>query len=164
MAATILGISPGTRSFGIGVLDGGELIEWQVKTFKGRWSKEKMKGIVSMLEEICIHFRISQIAIKEVSPLRSMKNVRMLTSQIIAMAEKKGIKIFRFTLNDLKRSAGLHGRETRDKVMEFVALKYPVLKKEYLKERNNLNPYYLRMFEAIAAARLVDVGGNSFKE
>ncbi len=152
MATTILGISPGTRSLGIGILRNTELIEWQVKTFKGRWSKEKMNMILDSIQSLIEHFKITEVAFKEVSPLRSSRNLIELTKQITVLAKKRQMLISLFTIQDLKQSIESNGKHTRDGLIEFVFEKYPMVKREYHKERNNLNPYYLRMFEAIAAA------------
>lgn len=156
MATTILGISPGTRTMGVGVIQNGELVEWQVKIFKGRWSKEKLDIIMKNIQSLCDHFQVTDVALKVVSPLRSSRNLLTLTNRITELAEKHKIRISRFTVQDLRLKIGLHGKRSMDELMEHITQKYPVLKREYLKERNNLNTYYLKMFEAIAAARLVD--------
>jgi len=55
----------------------------------------------------------------------------------------------------LKRNTSSNRKYTKGDLMEFITEKYPVLRKQYLKEKNNLEPYYLKMFEAIAAARIL---------
>ena len=150
MAMTILGISPGTRTMGIGVIQDGELVEWQVKSFKGSWSKEKLSLIVETIASLCDHFQVTDVALKVVSPLRSSRNLLTLTNRITEMSKKHKIHISRFKVQDIRLKNGLHGKRSMDELMEHITQKYPVLKREYLKERNNLNPYYLKMFEAIA--------------
>ncbi|MBX7109625.1 MAG: crossover junction endodeoxyribonuclease RuvC [Chitinophagales bacterium] len=156
MASTILGISPGTRIMGLGVIQNGELVEWQVKTFKGSWSKEKLRLIIDNIQSISDHFKVSVIALKVVSPLRTSKNLLNLTKGIMETAEKNKIRLSRFTGQDLKLRAEPAEKHSSSDLMEFVLDKYPVLKREYLKERNNLNPYYFKMFEAIAAALIAE--------
>lgn len=156
MATTILGISPGTRIIGIGVIQNGELVEWQVKTFKGRWSQEKLTLILGMIQSLSEFFNVNTIALKSVSPLRSSPHLLKLTNQIIALSEKIQVSLVQLSIHDLKWKAGSHGKNSIGELMEFMTEQYPVLKRAYLKERNNLNPYYLKMFEAIAAAHYVD--------
>ncbi|MBK6484068.1 MAG: hypothetical protein IPG01_13285 [Chitinophagaceae bacterium] len=156
MALTILGISPGTRIMGLGAIRNGELLEWQVKTFKGSWSKEKLNVIMETIVSLCDHYQVTDLALKIVSPLRSSKNLVILTNRISEMAEKNKIHLSRFTVHDLKLKAGPNSKHSVDDMMEFITEKYPVLKREYIKERNNLNPYYLKMFEAIAAALIAE--------
>lgn len=155
MATTILGISPGTRIMGLGVVQNGELVEWQVKSFKGSWSKEKLKLILEAIENLCAHFHVTDVALKVISPLHSSKNLLVLTDRISELAKKNKVRLNKFTMQDLKKKAGDQGKNSMNDLMESITHKYPVLKREYLKERNNLNPYYLKMFEAIAAAGLV---------
>lgn len=155
MATTILGISPGTRIMGLGVIRNGELVEWQVKSFKGSWSKEKLSLIAETIGSLCDHFQVTDMALKVVSPLRSSRNLLTLTNQITELAKKHKIRVYRFTVQDLRLKTGLRGKRSIDELMEQITQKYPVLKREYTKERNNLNPYYLKMFEAIVAAWLV---------
>lgn len=152
---TILGISPGTRTMGLGVIRNGELVEWQVKSFKGSWSKEKLKLILETIENLCDHFQVTDVALKVVSPLHSSKNLLVLTDRISDLAKKNKVRIYKFTGQDLKQKVGSQGKNSLNDLMESITHTYPVLKREYLKERNNLNPYYLKMFEAIAAAGLV---------
>jgi hypothetical protein len=96
------------------------------------------------------------MALKEVYPLRSSNNLKVLSVEIIALTEKKHVTFSRYTLDDLKRNSGVNGKHTKDDLMEFITEKYPMLRRDYLKERNNLRPYYLKMFEAIAAARILE--------
>lgn len=155
MVTTTLGISPGTRSIGIAVLANDDLIEWQVKCFKGKWSKEKMLLIVKAVEKLCDHFRIDALAVKEVSPLRCSANLTNLAKSLNTLARKRKLLCSRYTLDDLKRNLSPNGKHSLEELMEFITEKYPILRREYLKERNNLTPYYLKMFEAITAARIL---------
>lgn len=155
MATTILGISPGTRIMGLGVVQNGELVEWQVKSFKGSWSKEKLKLILEAIENLCAHFQVTDVALKVISPLHSSKNLLVLTDRISELVRKNKVRLYKFTVQDLKQKVGDLGNNSMNDLMESITHKYPVLKREYLKELNNLNPYYLKMFEAIAAAGLV---------
>lgn len=154
MVMIILGISLGTRILGLGVIRNGELVEWQVKCFKGSWSNDKLSSIIGNIQSLCDHFKISDMALKVVSPLRSSKNLLTLTKEIIEITEKDKIRLSKFTTQDLKLRAGPREKHSMNDLLEFVMEKYPVLKREYIKERNNLNPYYLKMFEAIAAAHI----------
>lgn len=78
------------------------------------------------------------------------------------MAEKNKIHLSKFTVHDLKLKAGPNGKHSVDDMMEFITEKYPVLKREYIKERNNLNPYYLKMFESITAALISEKNDSIF--
>lgn len=156
MAMTILGISPGTRSFGIAVLDTEDLSECQVKTFNGQWSKGKLLLILNTLEKLYDRYGIEHLALKETLPVQNSKNVKELIRHIITRAKRRGISVVRYTIHDIKREIIPSGKHSMDEIMEFLSIQYPMLKSYYLKEKRNLNSYYVPMFEAVAAARIVE--------
>ena len=155
MEKAILGISAGTRTIGIGVLEGDNLNEWEVKTFKGVWSRRKMSLILETITGILQYSSVADLAIKIISPLSISRNVKHLTEAIITLAKKRGVKVYQLTIHDLKRNTGRNGKHSKNDLMEYMTEQFPILRKTYIKERNNLNPYYLPMFEAIAAAMIV---------
>ena len=71
----------------------------------------------------------------------------------MAQAKDKGIKVISYPLHEIKKSLGLKKRQS---VNEHIAGKYIELRKEYEQEQNSFNPYYTKMFEAIAVAELVE--------
>ena|SRR5215217_2760041 len=155
MAITILGISPGTRSIGIAVFSGSELIEWQVKSFKIRWSKEKLNLILKCIDSLCEYFKIEAIAIKEPNPLQTTDHTTLLMQSITALVRAKRLKLYRYGIADLKKHANSNLMQKKDDILEIMTEKYPMLRREYLKERNSVRPYHVKMFEAIAAAQML---------
>jgi len=155
MGPIILGISPGTRLLGIAVFRNRELVEWQVKSFKQHWSVSKLEAILRVIEQYVEHYQVKTIAMKITSPAHASPGLQLLTKKIVQRARQQGIIIFPFTLHDIKCMLQRNQKQSRYALMEFLAEKYPILRKAYLKEMNNENPYYLPMFEAIAVARLV---------
>lgn len=155
MANTILGISPGTRSFGIAVLDKEGLSECQVRTFKGQWSKGKMMMILNILEKLYGRYGIEHVALKETLQAQNAKNARELIRHIIARAKRNGISVSRYTIHDLKREVAPSEKHSMEEIMEFLSVTYPMLKNYYLKEKRNLNSYYVPVFEAVAVARVL---------
>lgn len=77
------------------------------------------------------------------------------------MFKKHRLKYSKYTLTELKAHSCTTRRHTKDELMDCIAEKYPILRKLYLKERNNQRPYYQKMFEAIAAASLYEHVKNS---
>lgn len=154
METIILAINPGKRNLGIAVLRGRELIDWKVKTFTGRWSKEKLNSILEIISQLHDYRRVTVFAMKSVDPLRASPQLIALSTHLILQARKRKVKVMEFSLDDLKQHYGIY-RGRKDEIMNCIAEQYPELRKEYLKERNNLRPYYLKMFEAVAAARIL---------
>lgn len=151
VAKTLLGISPGTRIFGLAVLKHGELVEWKVKTFKEKWSKEKEKAILSMIEKLCMYYQVHTISIKKLNPLHSSVQLDLLYDAILRLAARVGVKIASYSLSDLDYEER-DGRRTKEVLSAHVAGRHPVLKQAYQQERNNRKEYYTKMFEAIAIA------------
>ncbi|MCU0597486.1 MAG: hypothetical protein MUC98_18755, partial [Desulfobacterota bacterium] len=61
---TILGINQGTRYLGLAVFSGTVLLDWSVKTLKGKWSKTKLKKAMSLIKRLIDHYKPSAIAMK----------------------------------------------------------------------------------------------------
>ena len=158
-----LGISPGTRTMGLAVIRDGELIEWRVKTFKGIWSKEKLKYILRAIEKMCDYYRVTAVAMKKVDPLRSSKQLDVLTNNLIAHAKKKHLRIATYSLPELMKVTGRKQKNTHNAIAECVVEIYPGLRREYIKERNMEREYYSKMFEAVLSARMLHVKYSQVK-
>jgi hypothetical protein len=160
---TILGINQGTRYIGLAVFSGTVLCHWAVKTLRGQWSKAKLKKAVEIIKRVVDHYHPSAIALKSMSPIRSSRNLRLLSANIRRIAQLKHIKTFEYAISDLKRHhSGEMTLRNKKQLAEILASQYPDLYFELEKEKRNRNPYYMRMFEAVAlAAMLNDKSFNS---
>jgi len=148
----MLGISPSTRTMGLAVLRRGELIEWRVKTFKGVWSKEKLAYILTAIEKICEYYQVTSVAIKKVDPRRSSPQLEVLTSHLTSFAKEKRFGLAAYSLPELMEATGRQQRNLHYAIEECMLKKYPIVRKEYQKERNNKRQYYAKMFEAVLCA------------
>ena len=146
----ILGINPGTRYMGIALFEGSELKDWGVKVFKGKWSNKKMDRIIDILSGIIWYHKANVLCIKKLHPSRSSSNLKKLAKEIIKLSEQKGLKICRYSLEDLEGFFSCGERSTRNKLAAVVAHQYPELLNELESERKHKNIYHLRMFEAVA--------------
>lgn len=154
---TILGINQGTRYMGLAVISGTVLRDWKVKTMKGRWSHTKLKHAVRMIKRIIDHYQPVAIAMKRLNPSRSSKSLKTLSAHIRKTAKSKRVKTFEFSIADLRKH---HSREepvrNKKQLAQVLASQYPDLYFELEKEKRNRNPYYLRMFEAVALASILN--------
>jgi Holliday junction resolvasome RuvABC endonuclease subunit len=146
----ILGISPGTRSMGLAVMKGGELIEWRVKTFKGSWSHGKLKDILFVIMEYVQAHNIKIIALKKPGMHRSSGGLDQLASELTVWAKMNRIKVLSFTLQEMKRHYSKEKNFNKAEMIKQVALQYPELYSEYNKEQRNKKAYYVKMFEAVS--------------
>jgi hypothetical protein len=153
----ILGINQGTRYMGLAVISGTVLRDWKVKTLKGKWSRAKLKHAVRMIRRIINHYQPTVIAMKRLNPCRSSRNLETLSVNIRNAAKTKRIKIFEVSISDLRRHHS--GEETirnKKQLSEILASQYPDLYFELEREKRNRNAYYIRMFEAVALAAMLN--------
>jgi RNase H-fold protein (predicted Holliday junction resolvase) len=151
-ARTLLGISPGTRIVGLAVIRKGELVEWSVKTFKEKWSKDKERAILAAIERLCRDYGVEAVSVKKVDPSRSSPELDRLQVAITALADRMQIAAVQFSLSDLDYGVRTGTKQTKGSLSEHVASRHPEFKDEYQRERGNRREYYTKMFEAIAMA------------
>jgi len=143
----IIGLNPGTRYMGIAVFYGSELRDWQVRNIDGRWSGDKMGKIIMLLSSLIDCHKPDVLAIKKLHLSRSSPNLKKLVGRINELSKRKGLMVCQYTIDEMKR----HFQSgTRRELVGKVTEKYPLLSHELGKEQANMNPYYIRMFEAVA--------------
>jgi Holliday junction resolvasome RuvABC endonuclease subunit len=148
----ILGINPGTRYLGLAIFDGSNLLDWRIKTFIGKWTKEKAVRILDIIREQIELYDINEIAIKKLHPSRSHKNLKLLVSRMIVLGKKARIKIQRHSIKELERFFIADGKMNKRNLIEEMAKLYPVLHYDLMIELGHKNHYNIRMFEAVALA------------
>ncbi|MBZ0098349.1 MAG: hypothetical protein K8F30_04655 [Taibaiella sp.] len=154
MAGGIIGISAGTRRTGIAVFANGTLVDWKVKEWKGRWSREKQKRILDELQELLDYFGPAAVVMKKPDRLRSSHQLNMLTKNISRLVKRKRISIAQYSLYDMQQYFCKGRKNVRQGIADCMVEKYPFLKTAYLRERNSDRGYYTRMFEAIAVGHM----------
>ena len=150
----IIGISPGTRYVGYSIFYGSELRDWGVKNIEGRWSKEKQKRIIAFISNLTEQHKPKALVIKKLHPSRSSSNLNRLVSKIKESSERKRLMVHQYSIKDLESFFYPDGRINKMALAEKVAEKYSVLSHELKREKTIMNPYYIRMFEAVALGSL----------
>jgi len=148
----IIGINPGTRYLGITVFDGPELMDWRIKVLKEKWSKEKMKKAIKIISEFMERYQPNVLAIKKLHPSRRSENLLRLLNKIKEFARRRNLKVFQYSIKEIEKSFIKGGKLNKRNLIEAVVKLYPILHYDLNKERNHRNPYYFRMFEAVALA------------
>lgn len=149
-ALRIIGVNPGTRYLGLAVFCGPELRDWQVKNMEGRWSKDKMAKIISAFLSLIDSYKANVLAVKQLNPSRSSPNLNRLVFRIESLSKTRKLRICRYSIDEIERHFQPGYRISKKELGEIVASKYQVLSYELKREQINLNPYYIRMFEAVA--------------
>ena len=147
---TILGVNPGSRYLGIAVFQGPELRDWRVKIIEGKGLKEKMEKIKEIILSFIELYQPNVLAIKKLRPSRSSLNLNRLVEKIKELSKRKGLKVYRYSIKDLEVFFSPEERINKKKLAEIITSKYSSLVHELKKEKDNKNPYHIRMFEAVA--------------
>lgn len=147
----ILGLSIGTRKIGIVVLKGKELIEWETHLFAGWWSEAKGNAILARYEKYVVRNAITNIAIKVPPVIPPGSALEYILQEVQALADRYRCKTMLYTREDLKQHSHLHHSNS---LLEYAVLQYPMLRPEYVREKESKTQYHQKMFEAVVAAEL----------
>jgi hypothetical protein len=151
---TILGVNPGSRYLGIAVFHGLTLVDWRIRVLKGSWSGKKVEKTITTIRHFMERYHPEALAIKQLHPARTSKQVSKLTDRIHTEFEQSGIPVYRYSIKQLEarflRDVPLNRRE----LARVIAEQYPDLLDELHKENAAKHPYHHRMFEAAALGAL----------
>ena len=150
----IIGINPGTRYLGIAIFQDSELRDWGVKNFRGKWSKEKKEKIINTILSLIKQYEPSILALKKLHPSRSSQNLRYMVAKIKEFSKRKGLKVYQYSIKDLENFFLPEEKTNKKKLTKILTSEYPDLFHDLNREKNNKNPYYIRMFEAVALASI----------
>lgn len=150
----IIAINPGTRYVGIAVFYGPELRDWQVKNLEGKWSKDKLAKAIRTLSSLIDGHTTDILAIKKLHPSRSSANLDLLVSRIKGVSKRKGLRVYEYSIDQIKEYFQPDYKINKRELAEIISSEYPLLAHDMGREQNNLNPYYIRMFEAVALGSL----------
>jgi Holliday junction resolvasome RuvABC endonuclease subunit len=146
----ILAVNPGSRYLGIAVFYGADLKDWRMKNISGSDMNQRLKKARNIVSKYIDWFDPDILAIKRLHPSRSSSNLSQLTSGIKRLARSRGMKVYQYTIDEMKAFFMERKRSNKQGLSEILVSRYPVLVPEFNKERENANPYYMRMFEAVA--------------
>ena len=90
------------------------------------------------------------LAIKRLHRSRTSRRLRDLVKTVKQLCRRQGIKIYQYSIQDLKGSLCPAERVNKRKLAEVLATTYPALVHELQREEQHRNPYHIRMFEAVA--------------
>ncbi len=150
----ILSVNPGTKYLGLAVFEGPDLIYWGIKVLKGEWSREKMRRTENILSDLIDQYDVTMLMLKKLHPSRSSRHLNSLVTLIERLAKKKGVGLRLYTLPDLQNFLAPDIRVTKLDMADLVSARYRFLIPYVEGERNHKHPYFIRMFEAIAAGTL----------
>jgi hypothetical protein len=150
----VLAVNPGTKYLGLAVFQGSDLIYWGTKVLRGKWSIRKLRNAEKLLLDIIDRYGITVLSLKRVHPSRTSTNLRSLIASIEGLAEKRGLTVHRYELGDLKRFFAASPKANKMTVLRLALAQYQFLGDQIDREEKHKHPYFIRMFEAIAAGIL----------
>lgn len=146
----ILAVNPGSRYLGIAVFHSTELVDWGVRSMRENLSSRKSGRIKSILTEIAETQGINCLAIKRLHPARSSKYLKELAHLLRRWAIGKRLVVREYDVKEIEGFLLPSEKGNKRRLMEEIAVRYPFLYQELERERQNRNPYLVRMFEAVA--------------
>lgn len=124
----ILGISPGTRYVGYAVMIDGELVDWGLKSFKGKWSNKKKSQILSSIQAIVARYFLQKINVKVINKHYRTGGYNALLDEIRLIADENPVKISFFSrsqihpLSLLQGNTGANWTNLDEKVKEAMVI------------------------------------------
>jgi|GEM_PF-5341969 len=152
----VLGISLGTRSFGYAVFKEEELFDWGLKTCKGKWSTKKLKKIHQVISEVITVNDITEVAVKVPDTIPTSKGFTQLMGSLNILFQDLVVTSRFLTLADLKQHYCDSGNVNKEVLSEAISRKYPELSIAYLHTSRERTGYYMKVFEAVAAASFIE--------
>ena len=146
----ILGINPGWRYLAIAVFDNSELREWRLKGLEGKGMPKKKKKVNEILSALIDRYGPNILAIKKLHPSRCSVHLVKLAAEIRDYCSKRGMKISSYSIGDLEDFLFPGERINKTRLAQSLAANFPALKHEWIREEQNRNPYFIRLFEAVA--------------
>jgi len=134
------------------VVYGGELRDWGVKAFKGKWSKAKLGRLLPAVSGLLQRLRPDVLALKKLHRSRSSANLRMLVSRIKRQARRMKLGLHQYSIDEIEACFAPGRRINRMRLAELIASEHPFLFPLLEEERRNRNAYHLATFEAVALA------------
>jgi hypothetical protein len=146
----IVCINLGTRYVGLAAFQGSDLRDWRVRSFNGKWSRGKERKIVIFLKDYLDRWQPQLVLTKEIDSSRSSSALNLLAAWLTAFLKARGIRSKRYPIGSIVSWVTGREKESRRAIGEELGRRFPALGHELRKEKAGRNPYYQRMFEAVA--------------
>jgi Holliday junction resolvasome RuvABC endonuclease subunit len=125
-------------------------MDWRIKALKGKWSEEKNKKAVKIVSDLIERYAPNVLAIKKLHPSRRTENLLRITNTIKSFTRRRDLKIYQYYIKEIEKSLIEGQKLNKQNLYELMARLYPALHHDLKKEQSHKNPYYFRVFEAVA--------------
>ena len=120
----ILAIAPSTKGFGYAVFEGHKmLVHWGVKSVKG----DKNAGAIEKVEHMIARYNPQVMVLEETASKESRRSLRIkkLTKRLVAVAEKRTIKVVLFSQKQIRRVSLGDDPGTKHALAKSIAERFP---------------------------------------
>jgi len=146
----IIAVNPGWRYLAVAVFDKHGLREWRLKSLAAKGVKMKLKKAVEILDCFIERYNPEVLTVKRFHPSRSSVNLETIAAGISAYCQTKKIAMFSYSIKELEKIVLDSDRANRKEMIKALIPCYPELSREFRREEQNRNPYFVRLFEAVA--------------
>lgn len=151
-----LAISAGTRSIGIAVFEGLDLLYYGTKEAgkhrRAQTPHSRAREAVRTIEELINKYQPDCLALFQLNAIQRLSpKLTLLVDRIGAIARRRNIAVYEYTPAQVRREVYQSGRATRRAVAGCLTIIYPELARYLLDVTLWQQLYYARMFNAIAA-------------
>jgi len=151
----VMGMSLGTQKIGIVVLQNNLPIVHKVAAFNGRWNEQKLHTILRSIASVRVRNHVTAVSIKIPRPSHHTAGLKALIGAIKEKYKAANIPLHICTIKELKAHGITEGRKNRKQLVQAMAIKYPDLYTKAVKSQQSPIAYHTKMFEAVAAAELL---------
>jgi RNase H-fold protein (predicted Holliday junction resolvase) len=131
----VLGISLGTTTTGIAVLNDGELIYWHTHSFRDKWSPDKAALITSRYGNYVSQYKPKKVVVKIPPVYHHSGAIKQLLEKIK--------ELFSYHIPEVAN---------HNQLMAYAIEHYPILLPEYEQAMAGKNNYHAKLFDAVIAA------------
>lgn len=153
---SVLGISLATYSLGIAAIRQGKLIDWHIRTYRGKWTDSRLNEVLNTVTAEIDRNKATIVAIKIPDSLPNSNSFMQLVGSLNVLFETKGLKVFYYSLSEIKLHWGLEKHSTKQDLTRCIIEKYPNLYAIPVASNSKISSYYSRLFEAVAVATKVE--------
>jgi hypothetical protein len=143
---------------GLAVIKSHYLIDYSLKLLKDKWGPQKRDRILSSLASCIKYHTINTISLSRPAPHQETREFKELYVLIRGLAYQQKLRLVEYSPKQLLMLATGTEKKTKKALMRSLSEMYPELVMQYEKEMSNRNKYYIKLFEAVAAATLFSEG------
>jgi len=151
----VLGISLGTRTTGIAIMDGKELLESRTLTVRDPHQKVHSE----VFDHYIRQYRVGVVVLKVPPLIHVTQRLREILLRAVKLFEYHGCMVEYKDIEAIKEAVPSIGN--KQDLISFATLNYPLLGPMQAKELASGNKYHEKMFEAVVIAHLQSRGDIS---